>query len=88
MKPHFGLKRPTIVMTDEAQACLVAFNAMCHYISTRDLVQEHLAFRVWMWGMDIPRVHSRTKTSLGATWQLTLCGIPSWAGRMETMEAG
>jgi hypothetical protein len=25
-----------------------------------------------VWGMDIPRVHSRAKTSLEATWQLPL----------------
>jgi hypothetical protein len=38
--------------------------------------------------MDIPWVHSGVKTSLGATWQSPLYGIPSWAERMETMEAG
>jgi hypothetical protein len=31
-------------MNDESQAALVAFNVVC---STRDLVQEHLDFRVW-----------------------------------------
>jgi hypothetical protein len=34
-------------MSDEAQDALVAFNAVCIYIGTRDLVQEHLAFNVW-----------------------------------------
>jgi hypothetical protein len=29
------------------QACLVAFNTVCSYISTKDLVQEHIAFKVW-----------------------------------------
>jgi hypothetical protein len=33
--------------SDRAQACLVAFNIVCSYISTRDLVQEHIAFKVW-----------------------------------------
>jgi hypothetical protein len=33
--------------SDTAQACLVAFNIVCSYISTRDLVQEHIAFKVW-----------------------------------------
>jgi hypothetical protein len=37
-----GTKRPALVMTYEAQACLVAFNAVCSYIGTRDLVQELL----------------------------------------------
>ena len=34
----FGIKRPTIVNTEKAQACLVAFNTVCSYISSRDLV--------------------------------------------------
>jgi hypothetical protein len=25
----------------------MAFNTVCSYISTRDLVQEHIAFKVW-----------------------------------------
>jgi hypothetical protein len=32
---------------NETQACLMAFNTMCTYIGTRDLVQEHIAFKVW-----------------------------------------
>jgi hypothetical protein len=35
------------VSTKESQACLTAYNAVCSYISTRDLVQEHIAFKVW-----------------------------------------
>jgi hypothetical protein len=37
------------------QACQAAFNTVCTYIGTRDLVQEHIAYRVWPlasgWGM-------------------------------------
>jgi hypothetical protein len=29
------------------QACLMAFNTICTYIGTRDLVQEHIVFNVW-----------------------------------------
>jgi hypothetical protein len=29
------------------QACLMAFNIMCTYIGTKDLVQEHIAYKVW-----------------------------------------
>jgi hypothetical protein len=29
------------------QACQAAFNIVCTYIGTRDLVQEHIAYRVW-----------------------------------------
>jgi hypothetical protein len=34
----FGIRRPSILNSDKAQACLVAFNTLCSYISTRDLV--------------------------------------------------
>ena len=43
----FDIQRPLIVNSDKAQACLVAFNTVCSYIGTRDLVQEHIAFKVW-----------------------------------------
>jgi hypothetical protein len=29
------------------QACLMAFNTVCTYIGTRDLVREHIAYKVW-----------------------------------------
>jgi hypothetical protein len=32
---------------EKSQACLAAFNAVCGYMSSRDLVQEHIAFKVW-----------------------------------------
>jgi hypothetical protein len=32
---------------DEVQACLMAFNTVCTYIGIRDLVQEHIAYKVW-----------------------------------------
>jgi hypothetical protein len=34
----FRLRRPAIVNTERAQGCMAAFNAVCNYISTRDLV--------------------------------------------------
>jgi hypothetical protein len=43
----FGTKRTTIVNTKKAQVCLVSFNTVCSYIRTWDLVQEHIAFKVW-----------------------------------------
>jgi hypothetical protein len=43
----FRIKRPIIVNTKKSQACLIVFNVVCSYISTRDLVQEHRAFKVW-----------------------------------------
>jgi hypothetical protein len=44
---HFGIRRPSIALGNEVQACQVAFNTICTYIGTRDLVQEHIAYKVW-----------------------------------------
>jgi hypothetical protein len=35
------------VNTEKSQDCMVAFAVVCNYISTRDLVQEHIAFKLW-----------------------------------------
>jgi hypothetical protein len=35
------------VNSDKSQAYPVAFNTVCSCIGTRDLVQEHIAFKVW-----------------------------------------
>jgi hypothetical protein len=44
---RFGIRRPTIAVGNDVQACQTIFNTMCTYIGTRDLVQEHIAYRVW-----------------------------------------
>jgi hypothetical protein len=44
---RFGIRRPSITLGNEVQAYQMAFNTICTYIGTRDLVQEHIAFRVW-----------------------------------------
>jgi hypothetical protein len=43
----FGIRRPSNALGYDIQACQVAFNTVCTYICTRDLVQEHIAYRVW-----------------------------------------
>jgi hypothetical protein len=43
-KPSFSTKRLIHYMNFEAQVAMVAFNTICAYIYTRDLIQEHLAF--------------------------------------------
>jgi hypothetical protein len=43
---HFGIRRPVIALGNDVQACQAAFNTVCTYISTRDLAQEHIAYRV------------------------------------------
>jgi hypothetical protein len=47
---RFGIRRLAIVLGDDIQACQTAFNTVCTYIGTRDLVQEHIAYRVWPLG--------------------------------------
>jgi hypothetical protein len=47
---RFGIRRPTTALGNDVQACQVAFNTVCTYIGTRDLVQEHIAYRVWPLG--------------------------------------
>jgi hypothetical protein len=43
----FGLQRPKVEMNEAAEECQRAFGVICSFIGTRDLVQEHIAFRVW-----------------------------------------
>jgi hypothetical protein len=47
IRSRFGIGRPSIGGGNEAQACLMAFNIVCTYIGTKDLVQEHIAYKVW-----------------------------------------
>jgi hypothetical protein len=44
---RFGLRRPKVEMNETAKECQRAFGVVCSFIGTRDLVQEHIAFRVW-----------------------------------------
>jgi hypothetical protein len=44
---HFDIRRPSIALGNDVQACQAAFNTVCTYIGTRDLVQEHVAYKVW-----------------------------------------
>jgi hypothetical protein len=44
---RFGLRRPKVEMDEAAEECQRAFGMVCSFIGTRDLVQEHIAFRVW-----------------------------------------
>jgi hypothetical protein len=39
--------RPSLALGNEVQACQIAFNTICTYIGIRDLVQEHIAYKVW-----------------------------------------
>jgi hypothetical protein len=44
---RFGLRRPKVEIDDTVEACQRAFNTVCSFIGTRDLIQEHIAIRVW-----------------------------------------
>jgi hypothetical protein len=44
---RFGLRWPKVEMNEAAEECQKAFGVVCSFIGTRDLVQEHIAFRVW-----------------------------------------
>jgi hypothetical protein len=44
---RFGLRRPKVEMNEAAEECQRAFGVVCSFIGTRDLVQEHFAFRIW-----------------------------------------
>jgi hypothetical protein len=43
----FGLRRPKVEIDEAAEACQKAFGTVCFFIGIRDLIQEHIAFRVW-----------------------------------------
>jgi hypothetical protein len=44
---RFGLRRPTVVIENDAEAWQKAFSNVCDFIGTRDLIQEHIAYRAW-----------------------------------------
>jgi hypothetical protein len=54
---RFGIRSPVIALGNNVQACQAAFNTVCTYIGTRDLVQEHIAYRVWLLahGWEMPK---------------------------------
>jgi hypothetical protein len=44
---RFGFQKPKVEMDEAAEECQRAFGVVCSFVGTRDLVQEHIAFRVW-----------------------------------------
>jgi hypothetical protein len=44
---RFGLRKPKVEMNEATEECQRAFGVICSFIGTRDLVQEHIAFKVW-----------------------------------------
>jgi hypothetical protein len=44
---RFGLRRPKVTIEHNDEACQKAFSNVCAFIGTIDLIQEHIAYRVW-----------------------------------------
>jgi hypothetical protein len=44
---RFGLRKPKVEIDEADEECQRAFGVVCSFIGTRDLIQEHIAFRVW-----------------------------------------
>jgi hypothetical protein len=44
---RYGLRRPKIEIDETVGACQRAFGTVCSFVGTRDLIQEHIAIRVW-----------------------------------------
>jgi hypothetical protein len=44
---RFGLRKPKVEIDEAAEECRRAFGIVCSFIETRDLVQEHVAYRIW-----------------------------------------
>jgi hypothetical protein len=44
---RFGLRKLKVEIDEAAEECQRAFGVVCSFIGTRDLIQEHIAFRVW-----------------------------------------
>jgi hypothetical protein len=44
---RFGLRKPKVEIDEAAEGCRRAFGTVCSFIGTRDLVQEHMAYRIW-----------------------------------------
>jgi hypothetical protein len=44
---RFSLRKPKVQIDEAAEGCQRAFGMVCSFIGTRDLIQEHIAFRIW-----------------------------------------
>jgi hypothetical protein len=40
-------QRPKVTIDQNDKACQKAFSNVCAFIGTRDIVQEHIAYRIW-----------------------------------------
>jgi hypothetical protein len=65
---RFGLRRPKVNIDSDVEACQKAFSTVYAFIGTRDLIQEHISFRLWplveSWDMSKETTVESTKGGL------------------------
>jgi hypothetical protein len=44
---RFGLRRPKVTIEGDVEACQKAISKVYAFIGTRDIIQEHISYRVW-----------------------------------------
>jgi hypothetical protein len=68
---RFDLRRPKVDIESDVEACQKAFSTVCAFISSRDIIQEHIAYRVWplVESWDMPKV-TTAESSEGGLVQL------------------
>jgi hypothetical protein len=44
---RFCLRKSKVEIDEAAEACRRAFSTVCSFIGTRDLIHEHIAYRIW-----------------------------------------
>jgi hypothetical protein len=68
---RFGLRRLKVDIENDVEACQKAFSTVCAFISTRDIIQDHIAYRVWplVESWDMPK-ETNAKSSEGGLVRL------------------
>jgi hypothetical protein len=59
---RFGIRMSSLALGNDVEACQAAYNTVCTYIGTRDLVQEHIAIEC---GLSQAAGRCQTKLLLG-----------------------
>jgi hypothetical protein len=64
---RFGLRRPKVAIDQNDEACQKAFSNVYAFIGTRDIVQEHISYRIWplVENWDIPKDTTAESTKGG-----------------------
>jgi hypothetical protein len=68
---RFGLRRPKVAIESYIKACQKAFSNVCAFIGTRDIIQEHIAYKVrpLVESWDMPK-DTTAKSSEGGLFRL------------------